>query len=157
MATRDPFDDDDFYEDEPSAASLATALPDTPNEQRTPAKHALDKEMEADQRDAIRDMALWSEAVPESAHQARFLGNLTNRLLRGIPRKTIDTMTVRDRVTAARQCYDMRQLELSRPTMNINFTQRREMMDMLPALKAEMERREREAMTVDITPEQEGD
>jgi len=152
--SRDTFtgDDDDFYDDEPTASAMASTPLAVSSRSKTPAQREEEKEAEADRIDGVRDLRLWAETPPESPEQARFLGNLSNRLLRGIPRKTIDAMTVRDRVSAARQCYDMRQLELNRPTLNINFTQRQDMMNVLPALKAEMERRARERATIDISP-----
>ena len=124
-------------------------------------REAMIEEMETEivegAREQARDMALWAETTPNSQDQARFFGNLTNRLLKGIPRKRIEEMTIRDRITAARQCYDMRQLEMDRPTANISFDQRFSMAAALPRLIEEVERRKRERDTIDIDANTGGD
>ena len=142
----DPFDDDPYEED--SASSLSVQPLAVSSRQRS--AEARDPEANQEQVDAARDLALWVETPPESEAQAQFFGNLSNRLLRGISRATIQKMTVRDRVSAARQCYDMRKLELEMPAQQLRYDHRLSMAGALPRLLEEVERRKREAMTVEV-------
>lgn len=105
-----------------------------------------------DQRDAKRDIALWAEANPQTKDEARYYGNLKYRFTQGITNKEIKAMTIRDRMTAARQCFEIQQLLLDKPTGNIRFQDRHEMDQALPALQAELARRARERGVIDITP-----
>ena len=116
--------------------------------------------MDAGENDAVvetqlahRDRALWETEGPDNKTEARFLRNQRARLLRGIPRKHIDLMTIRDRVTSAQVLFNMEQLLLDKPTANISFEKRREMHTLLPILQQEMARREQERQTIDISPE----
>jgi hypothetical protein len=112
----------------------------------------LSEEAIAESEGMIRDLLNWADPAPDRKAQAQFLGNLMNKFLRGISRTTIEKMSVRDRVTAARQCYDMRQIELDRPMANSNFQARKTAAEALPELLKEIERRKAERTTINITP-----
>jgi len=130
-----------------STQELATALSELPLD---PTK--LSDEELAELTDKTRDAELWAKELPDSDARAKYYGNLGLRLARGITREEIKKMTVRDRMNAARQCFDMRQLELDKPTTTVNFQGRQKIMDVLPALTEELDRRKRERMTINVTP-----
>ena len=100
------------------------------------------------------DAKLWETELPDAKTEGRFYRNQGLRMLRGISRDSIEKATLRDRVTSARACFEMGQLCLDQPTANISFSERRSVADALPALIAEVERRKREANTIDVTPEE---
>jgi len=131
-----------------STQALATALSELPID---PTK--LSDDELADLADKTRDSELWAKEMPDSDARAKYYGNLGLRLARGITREEVKKMTVRDRMNAARQCFDMRQLELDKPTTTVNFQGRQKIMDVLPALTEELDRRKRERMTINVTPE----
>ena len=108
----------------------------------------LEDEIKQAAKDNVNDLALWAETTPDSKAQAQFLGNLRNRLLKGISRNRIEEMTIRDRVASAARLDEMRREELDAPSQNISFAQRFEMAAALPKLIAEVERRKREASTI---------
>jgi len=95
------------------------------------------------------DARLWESELPDAKTEGRFYRNQGLRLLRGISRSQIEKATLRDRVTSARACFEMGQLCLDQPTANISFSERRNVADALPALMAEIERRKKEAATID--------
>jgi len=155
----DPFEDDPFEDDEePSASGLATAPPATDiyEDKRATQKREEAELSEAElskyaRRDQARDLALWSEELPDPKMEARYYGNLALRLVKGITRSEIKKMTIRDRVSAAGMCFDRRRTLMNEPTQHINISARQTIHEMLPALKEELARRERQRKTIDIT------
>jgi hypothetical protein len=111
----------------------------------------LEEDIQANAKDQARDMALWAETLPDSTTQAKYFGNLRNRFLKGITRKRIEEMSIRDRIASANTLNEMRRLEMDMPTQNISFDQRFELAGALPKLLEEVERRKREANTIDVT------
>lgn len=111
----------------------------------------FEEDIEANAKEQARDLALWAETLPDSTTQAKYFGNLRNRLLKGISRKRIEEMSVEARVRSARVVDEMRRLEMDMPTQNISFDQRFELAGALPKLLEEVERRKREQNTIDVT------
>jgi hypothetical protein len=149
MTSDEAFYDETIYEPESvSAQQLATQL-NASLGLKSPEQVAEEKAEEAER---IRDRALWANALPDPKDEERFWGNLGHRLVRGITRAQMDKMTIRDRVTAARQCFDVRQVLRDRPMTNINYDGRKTIMDAIPALTEELERRKRERATINVTP-----
>ena len=152
-----------FDEQATSAANLAmeslvTETPAPPPKKkarfvRTAEQIEADNYAKEEARDAKRDLALWAEANPQTKDEARYFGNLKYRFIKGITNQEIKGMTIRDRMTASRQCFDIQQLLLDKPTGNIRFQDRHEMDAALPALQAELARRQRERGVVEINPE----
>ena len=95
------------------------------------------------------DAKLWATELPDARTEGRFYRNQGLRMLRGISRDAIEKATIRDRVTSAKACFEMGQLCLDQPTANISFSERRNVADALPALMAEIDRRKREADTIE--------
>ncbi len=148
----DEFLDDDYVDEEQDLASRlamdplinVTALKDEESDRL--------QDEQVERTIAHRDRALWETAEPDSQTEARFYANLRQKILRGISREKINAMTIRDRVTAGKQLFEMQQLLLDKPTANINFEMRQEAPKVLDAVKAELARRERERQTIDVTP-----
>jgi hypothetical protein len=108
----------------------------------------FEEDIEANAKEQARDMALWAETLPDSTTQAKYFGNLRNRLLKGISRQRIEEMSVEARVRSARVMDEMRRVEMDQPTQNISFSDRFELAGALPKLMQEVERRQREANTI---------
>jgi len=157
--------DDDEFEDEPwteeDEAEVVTTFKDalTPMVTTTRTKEAngrfalkADMESKDDQADARRDATIWERDLPETRIEAKFWGNQGLRLLRGITRQEIRKLSVKDRVLAASVCFDKRQVLLDRPTTNIHFGQRLTLPEQMEAVRQELERRNKERQTIDVTP-----
>lgn len=102
--------------------------------------------------DEYRDQELWNTQAPDNKTEANFLGNLSLRFLRGISPAQIKKLSALDRVRGSKILKEQQDLCLNRPPAQIDFNRRREIIDALPRIQAEMERRRRERMTIDITP-----
>jgi hypothetical protein len=111
----------------------------------------FEDEIKANAKENARDVSLWAETLPDSTTQAKYFGNLRNRLLKGISCQRIEEMSVEARVRSARVVDEMRRLEMDMPTQNISFDQRFELAGALPKLLEEVERRKREQNTIDVS------
>ena len=106
------------------------------------------KELASDHADRV----LFETELLHTRAEAKFHGNLGLKFLRGITQDQIGKMIVRDRVTSAKICFTTRDQLLDRPTATINFSARQNMATAIEELRKEGERRERERMTIDVTP-----
>ena len=132
----------------PTIESVSVAEQRQANLEREAMVQQLEEDIQANAKDQARDMALWAETLPDSTTQAKYFGNLRNRFLKGITRKRIEEMSIRDRIASANTLNEMRRLEMDMPTQNISFDQRFELAGALPKLLEEVERRKREANTI---------
>lgn len=149
--TDDPFDDDD-YDPEDEAKIRAVMAPlvvtkpvDAPKTGRKKGQTDVDLAEEADR------MA-WETPLAKTADEAKFMGNLGLRFLKGITTAQINKMHVKDRVNSSRTLFDMKQLLLDKPTVSYSFAERQSVQAVLEKAQAELERRERERTTIDVTP-----
>ena len=141
------------YEDEPPTASaMATDVLESLREKGLLEKKTLHEDEAQELQDRARDIRTWQDPVPETEREAAFYANLGLRLTRGIKQEDIRKMSVSDRITASRRCFDIRQQLQDRPPSKINYDARSGIMDALPALQAELARRQRERTTINVTP-----
>ena len=144
--------DYDYEEQQPTASDMASRALETLLAEGALQKKKLTDEEAQELAAQQRDTRLWENELPETATEAKFWGNLGLRLTKGISNAEINDMTVSERINSATRCFNTRQLLLEKPTTNINWDTRNGMAEALPALMKEVERRQREKMTVDITP-----
>lgn len=90
-----------------------------------------------------------TDNVLTQEEEAKLWGNLSRQFLRGITKKEIDAMRVKDRIASASMAFDKRQILLNKPTAIHHIEDRRKLPELLEAMQAELERR---ARTIDVTP-----
>ena len=153
MAERDPFEDDEYDEEAEAKIRAVMAPLQVTKEEAAPPRVGRRKgetdEMLAEKADRIA----WETTLPKTSDEAKFLGNLGLRLLKGIQTATINKMSIKERVNASSSLFAMRQLLLDKPIVSYDFAERQNVQAVLAKAQAELERRERERMTVDVTPQ----
>jgi hypothetical protein len=152
----DPFEDDDYDEEKESRIrtimSPLTVVTAPPAGSRAGiAQDHRTQEQKADDE----DRRSWATALPESNREAQFIGNLGNRLLKGITPKEIRALTVKERVNSAAALFTVRQLLLDKPTVNYNFEERQSVQGILAKAQKELDRRERERQTILVSVNEE--
>lgn len=152
--TDDPYLDDD-YDEEAEAKIKAVMAPlvvtkplDAPKTGRK--KGVTDKDL-AEEADRLA----WETPLAKTADEAKFMGNLGLRFLKGITTTQINKMNIKDRVNSSRTLFDMKQLLLDKPTVSYSFAERQSVQAVLAKAQAELARRERERNTIDISPNKE--
>lgn len=154
MSETDPYEDDD-YDPEAEEKIRTIMAPLTVTKAQTVTKRPGRKKGESDEELAEKeDRLAWETALPKTADEAKFIGHLGNRFLRGISNAQIKKMTIKERVNSASTLFTMRQLLLDKPTVNYSFEERQTVQAVLAKAQKELERRERERATIDITPKE---
>lgn len=155
MPDIDPYLDDDYDEEaeEKIKAVMAPLVVTTPlDKPKTGRKKGKTDAELAEELDRLA----WETPLAKTADEAKFMGNLGLRFLKGVTTAQINKMAIKDRVNSSRTLFDMKQLLLDKPTVSYSFAERQSVQTVLEKVKVEAERRERERSTIDITPK-EGD
>ena len=147
----DPFEDDDYDEEKESRIrTIMAPLTVVAEKAASPSGRAgiAQDHRTQEQKADDEDRRSWATALPESHREAQFIGNLGNRLLKGITPKEIRALTVKERVNSAAALFTVRQLLLDKPTSNFSFEERQTVQGVLAKAQRELERRERERQTI---------
>lgn len=149
----DPYEDDEYDEEaeEKIRAVMAPLVVTTPlDKPKAGRKKGVTDEMKAEEADRLA----WETPLAKTADEAKFMGNSGLRLLKGITTAQINKMNVKDRVSSARVLFEMKQLLLDKPIVSYSFAERQSVQAVLDKARHELERRERERTTIDVTPKE---